>query len=240
MPLAVPLPYCDGHVRDLQGVHFFDDARYNVPGDRAPKHTLLAMGANHNFYNTIWTPEIFPPGSADDWTAFVVDGDLDPHCGLVPGNQRLTAEQQRGIGRAYVTGFFRIYLGGESDFFALFTGDASPPPSAMTEQIFVLYHPPEDPLVRSDVNRLLNATNLTSNTLGGAVTQTELTSYDLCGGEEPEPRHCLPTPPKPTARQPHTTPSALAPERRGLSQLGFGWDAVRAMYQKSSRQERGM
>ena len=231
VPLAVPLPYCDGDVPDLLGVHFFDDARYNVPGDRAPKHTLLIMGANHNFYNTFWTPEVFTPGSRDDWTAFVVDGDSDPHCGSVPGNQRLTAEQQRGTGRAYFTAFFRTYLGGESDFLALFTGDAPPPPSAMTEQIFVSYHPPDHPLHRRDVNRLLSATDLTSNTLGGAVTHTGLTLYDLCGGEKPQPRHCLPTPPQPTARQPHTAPSALAPARRGLSQLRFGWDAAGATYQ---------
>jgi hypothetical protein len=141
VPLAVLLPYCDGDIRDLQGIHFFDDARYNVPGDQAPKHTLLVMGANHNFYNTIWTPEIFPPGAEDDWTASVVGGELDPHCGTVPGNQRLTAEQQRGTGQAYFTGFFRTYLGGESDFLALFTGDAPPPPSAMTEQIVVSISP---------------------------------------------------------------------------------------------------
>jgi len=36
--LNVMLPYCDGDVADLQGVHFYDDARYNVPGDNAPKH----------------------------------------------------------------------------------------------------------------------------------------------------------------------------------------------------------
>ena len=62
MPLAVLLPYCDGDVADLQGVHFYDDARYNVPGDSAFKHTILVMGANHNFYNTIWTPTEFPVG----------------------------------------------------------------------------------------------------------------------------------------------------------------------------------
>jgi hypothetical protein len=231
VPLTVLLPYCDGDVRDLQGVHFFDDARYNVPGDRAAKHMLLVMGANHNFYNTIWTPEVFRPGAEDDWTAFVVNGELDPHCGTVPGNQRLSAEQQRGTGRAYFTGFFRTYVGGESDFLALFTGDAPPPPSALTEQIVVSYHPPDDPLVRRDVNRLLDATNLTSNTLGGAVTPIGLTPYDLCGGKWPQPRHCLPTPSQPTARQPHTTPSASAPHRRGLSQLRIGWDAAGATYQ---------
>ncbi len=66
VPLAVLLPYCDGDVADLQGVHFYDDARYNVPGDSARKHTMLVLGANHNFYNTFWTPSIFAPGSADD------------------------------------------------------------------------------------------------------------------------------------------------------------------------------
>lgn len=44
VPLRVMLPYNDGDVLDLQGVHFFDDARYNVPGDQAPKHTFYVLG----------------------------------------------------------------------------------------------------------------------------------------------------------------------------------------------------
>lgn len=228
VPLAVPLPYCDGDVNDLQGVHFFDDARYNVPGDSARKHTILVMGANHNFFNTIWTPGGWPAGTADDWLAFTTDGDLDPHCGLVPGNQRLTPEQQRGTGLAYIAGFFRTYLGGASAFLPIFKGDAPPPPSAMTDQIFVSYHAPATS--RRDVNRLLAGVNLTTNTLGGAVTQTGLTPYDLCGGEDPQPVHCLPTPPQRTARQPHTTPSARS-TKRGLSQLRFGWNLASATYQ---------
>ena len=44
-----------------------------------------------------------------------------------------------------------------------------------------------------DVNRLLDLTNLSTNTLGGAVVQNgPLTPYTLCGGEAPQPRHCLP------------------------------------------------
>ena len=43
VPLAVVLPYCDGDVFDLQGVHFFDDARYRVAGDPTPKHTLTRL-----------------------------------------------------------------------------------------------------------------------------------------------------------------------------------------------------
>ena len=33
VPLSVILPYCDGDVSDLQGIHFYDDALYTSPGD---------------------------------------------------------------------------------------------------------------------------------------------------------------------------------------------------------------
>ena len=56
VPLEVMLPYCDGDVSDLQGMHFFDDARYKVIGDPSPKGTVTVMGANHNFFNTVWSP----------------------------------------------------------------------------------------------------------------------------------------------------------------------------------------
>jgi Putative binding domain, N-terminal len=227
VPLSVLLPYCDGDVSDLQGVHFFDDARYSAPGDLSPKHTLLIKGANHNFYNTAWSPSSGIPGAADDWLSFVSGGSSDPHCGTVPGNGRLTEAQQRGTAIAYLNGFFRRYLGGESAFDPMFKGDVPPPPSAMTSDIHVSYHAPDHPAQRRDVNRLLDSTHLTVNTLGGAATQTGLTPYDLCGGESPQPELCLPT--QSTARQPHTTPSQLYAER-GLSQLRGGWSSTKARY----------
>lgn len=226
---AVLLPYCDGDVSDLQGVHFYDDARYNVPGDLSRKHTILVMGANHNFYNTIWTPGLFPAGTADDWFAFVRGGRSDPHCGRVPGNHRLSDAQQRGTGLAYISAFFRTYIGGETQFLPVLQGDAPAPPSAQTNELFVSYHAPDSAVFRRDVNRLLDAGNLTVNTLGGLVTQNGLTPYELCGGEAPQPRFCLPA--QPNARQPHTTPSARASEKRGLSQLKFGWDSPTAFWQ---------
>src|SRR5687767_10113037 len=225
--LNVLLPYCDGDVSDLQGVHFYDDARYNVPGDQAPKHYELVMGANHNFYNTIWSPSSSFPGAANDWLAFVPGGRSDRHCGTVGGNQRLTEAQQRGTGLAYMTAFFRAYVGGESQFIPILTGDAPPPPSAQTTNLFVSYHAPDNSELRRDVNRLLNNTNLTVNTLGAAVTQTALTPYELCGGEAPQPATCLPG--QPNARQPHTTPSVRSP-LRGLSQLKTGWNNLTGNY----------
>ena len=226
--LNVLLPYCDGDVSDLQGVHFYDDARYNVPGDLAPKHYVLVMGANHNFYNTIWSPSSPFPGSANDWTAFVFGGHSDPHCGTVPGNKRLTEAQQRGTGLAYMSAFFRAYVGGESQFIPILTGDAPPPASAQTKDLFVSYHAPDASSLRLDVNRLLNDTNLTLNNLGGAVTQVGLTPYDLCGGQAPQPATCLPG--ESNARQPHTTPSFRAPGVRGLSQLRTGWNNFTGNY----------
>ena len=229
--LNVLLPYCDGDVADLQGVHFYDDARYNVPGDPAPKHYVLVMGANHNFYNTIWTPSTSPfPGSANDWLAFVPGGHSDGQCGSVQGNKRLTEAQQRGTGLAYMSAFFRAYVGGESQFIPILTGDAPPPASAQTNDLFVSYHAPDVASLRLDVNRLLNDTNLTLNNLGGAVTQIGLTPYDLCGGQAPQPATCLPG--QPNARQPHTTPSARSPAR-GLSQLRTGWNNFTGNYRNN-------
>jgi hypothetical protein len=223
--LNVLLPYCDGDVADLQGVHFYDDARYNVPGDQSPKHYELVMGANHNFYNTVWSPGSSTiPGAANDWL-FVPNGQNDSHCGTKAGNQRLTEAQQRGTGVAYMSAFFRAYVGGESQFIPILTGDAPPPPSAQTNNLFVSYHAPT--ALRLDVNRLLNDTNLSINTLGGAATQIDLTPYDLCGGAAPPANKCLPG--SLNAQQPHTTPSARS-SARGMTQLRTGWNNLTGNY----------
>jgi hypothetical protein len=228
--LNVLLPYCDGDVSDLQGVHFYDDARYNVPGDQAPKHYELVMGANHNFFNTIWSPSSPFPAAANDWVVFVPGGNSDSQCGKGRDSQRLTEAQQRGTGLAYMTAFFRAYVGGETQFIPILTGDAPPPASAQTTNLFVSYHAPDNPALRLDVNRLLNNTNLTTNTQGGAATQTALTPYELCGGDAPQAATCLPD--QSNSRQPHTTPSARSP-LRGLSQLKTGWNNLTGNYKNT-------
>lgn len=228
--LDVLLPYCDGDVSDLQGVHFYDDARYNVPGDPAPKHYMLVMGANHNFYNTIWSPSSGIPGAANDWLAFVQGGRSDSQCGDGKGNQRLTEAQQRGTGLAYMSAFFRAYVGGESQFIPILTGDAPPPASAQTNNLFVSYHAPDIPGIRLDVNRLLTDSNLSINFLGGAVIPTALTPYDLCGGDAAPANKCLPG--ALNAQQPHTTPSARS-SARGLTQLRTGWNDLTGNYRNN-------
>ncbi|MGH8549336.1 MAG: hypothetical protein ACRERU_12205, partial [Methylococcales bacterium] len=97
--LGVLLPYCDGDVSNLAGVHYYDDSRYNVASDSGAKHTFLVLGANHNFYNTVWTPGLFQAGGSDDWLNNPGSGG-DPHCGTVGVGRRLTDAQQRGTALA--------------------------------------------------------------------------------------------------------------------------------------------
>jgi hypothetical protein len=216
--VAQLLPYCDGDVSDLQGVHYYDDARYLMTSGGYQSYVTV-MGADHNFFNTTWTPGL-GPGAADDWTATG-----DPYCGTGPGNGRLAAAEQRAVGMAYLASFFRTEVGGESGFFGYIDGSAGKPPTVVAFSLHASYHGSD--AQRRDLNRLLTAADLTTNFLGGATSQTGLSPHDLCGGELPEPQHCLTG--QSTARMPHTAPSALS-SQRGLSQLRTGWSAPGAIY----------
>jgi len=222
VPLLVMLPYCDGDVVNLQGVHFFDDVRYNVPGDPASKHYVLVMGADHNFFNTVWSPSSGIPGAADDWVAFVPGGVSDSFCGTGKTSQRLTESQQRAVSTGFFTAFFRTFVGGETQFLPILTGDAPPPPG-VTRNLFVTFHAPDNPFLRRDLNRFLTANELSTNVLGGAVTPTALSPYEICGGPAPFPAKCIPS--ASNAQQPHTAPSARS-NAPGLSQLHSGWSSV--------------
>lgn len=229
VPLGVILPYCDGDVSDLQGAHFFDDARYNIPGDPTPKYFWTVMGGNHNFFNTVWTPGQFTAGAADDWLA-QTNGAIDPFAGPTqPRNGRLTYTQQQGVGAAFMTAFFRIYLGSETQFLAFLKGDAPPPPSALTNALFMTYHAPDLPTQRRDVNRFLGVANLSVNTLGGRVSSVGLAPFEVAGGPFASPSNPLPG--QPAARQPHNTPALYFPDLPGLSQLKVGWDSPQAALQ---------
>jgi hypothetical protein len=175
VPFAVLLPYNDGDVYDLEGVSFYDDSRYNVPGDTGPKYTILVMGADHNYYNTVWSPGGGYPGASDD--------------GYGGPPTRLTQAQQRGTGLAYMSAFFRTYLGGEAQFMPILTGDEAPPPSAQVSsgQIHLAYLPPDDLAHRRDVNRLSTPANLTTNTLGGAALSGGLSTYSIVTSASGEP-----------------------------------------------------
>ena len=213
VPLSVILPYCDGDVSDNQGIHFYDDSLYNVPKDNSPKNYLEVMGANHNFFNTIWTPGGFEAGAGDDW-----GGGTDPICGAQEGSERLSAQQQRDVGEAYMAGFFRLYIGGETDMTPYFNGTEVQPKSVKFADLHDAYHAPANE--RLTVNNWMDKADLKKDLLGGDVTQKGLTPFDLCGGAPPEPTPCVTT--AGSAQQPHTVRSAFS-AAPGLSQLRFAW-----------------
>ena len=62
------LPSCDGDLTDLQGQRFTDTARDLAGDDTSLKSSVLLMGANHNYFNTVWSPGVGPAPAADDWT----------------------------------------------------------------------------------------------------------------------------------------------------------------------------
>ncbi|WP_133305883.1 hypothetical protein [Microbispora triticiradicis] len=123
-PMAVILPYCDGDVSNQQGQHFYDDSRYAVDGDPAFRTSLMVMGADHNFFNTEWTPGVAHAPASDDWS-----NRNDPVCGG-SAPSRLTAAEQYAVGTAYIAGFFRLVQGGEQGLLPLFDGSGGTTPSA--------------------------------------------------------------------------------------------------------------
>ncbi len=132
VPFAVLLPYCDGDMYDLSGSRLYDDARNE---NTAPMHQFLTMGANHNYYNTIWT--------RSDW------GDRDdPWCDeSSPTSGRDTPTAQRLHGVALMNGFFRHYLGAEANLLPMLTGQAPwPVPGVVTS-----YHPADAQSISRDV-----------------------------------------------------------------------------------------
>jgi hypothetical protein len=170
--MSVLLPYCDGDVSDLQGQKFYDDTRYAVSGDRATRSTVLVMGANHNFFNTEWTPGQSVADSFDDWGG---DENESP-CGA-KNAARLTAKEQQAVGAAYVTGFFRLQLGGEKSLLPLFDGSNSRALSAGRAVVRVVSQAPASQ--RRDLARFDRA--LPKGAVTGAATA------QVCAGVEVPP-----------------------------------------------------
>lgn len=114
------LPYCDGDVADQQGQKYLDDSR-RAFGDDVLRSAAWVMGANHNFFNSVWTPGTYPVGGADDW-----DPDDTTSACATADPSRLTAVEQYQVGATLMTGFFRFTLGGELAYQGIVDGSVAP------------------------------------------------------------------------------------------------------------------
>jgi hypothetical protein len=202
VPMGVILPYCDGDVSDLQGVHFFDDARYRVPGDTSPKSTVTVFGANHNFFNTVWSPSSGIPGAFDDGY----------NC-----RGRLTEKQQRRVGIAYMVGFFRHYVGGSPEGGTDWSGETTPDIAPATTA--VTYQAPDTPTTRLDVDRFDSPDDLVRTQSGGEVIPTRMGLFGWCN-------NMFETPCQPgigVYYDIHVSFSYFAPPPEGLQEGVLGW-----------------
>ena len=100
------------------------------PATPAPKATVTVMGANHNFFNTVWTPKFGYPGSFDD--------------GLEGCPGRIPSAEQRTAGRVFVVDFFRRYISGTLKLDSIWTGEKTPGEIAPV-QALVTYMAPDVP-----------------------------------------------------------------------------------------------
>lgn len=81
------LPACDGDVSNLQGARFFERGQYASPGDPFPKVQQYLLGANHNYFNSVWSADadddISGTGVAD---TSPTTGNNDTACGPFPSS----------------------------------------------------------------------------------------------------------------------------------------------------------
>jgi hypothetical protein len=177
--LGVILPYCDGDVSDLQGASYYDDGRYATPGDTSSKMTALLYGANHNFFNTVWTSG---PGSFDDAGAWAGE---DPRPDVVDpcrpgGSGRLTAAQQYQAGNALMAGFLRRTLQPEPNLQRFVTGTAPYPASTGPARWSIAYHAPD----RLDIESWASADTYRRTAAGQLTDISGLLSGLVCNPQD--------------------------------------------------------
>ncbi|WP_406858928.1 hypothetical protein ABZO31_01245 [Streptomyces sp. HUAS MG47] len=125
VPSLTLLPGCDGDVSDLQGQIYADGTR-GISTGAALHSAAFVVGANHNFFNTEWTPgQAEAPADDDFWT----DDTPDKVCS--PGTRtRLTAAQQQTAGATYIAAAARLFVGGDDKVRPLLDGTGRRAPSA--------------------------------------------------------------------------------------------------------------
>ena len=160
IPTMLLLPYCDGDVSSQQGQHMNDDSRYAFDDD-VLRTDVWVMGANHNFFNTVWTPSQYPLSSSDDWSGTNPTSarSTDSVCGTtgdaVGTTIRLTDAEQYDVGTTLMSGWFRLTVGGEDEFLPMFDGSGAKVDSTQDVDIRVSATQPSS--ARTDIATLTTA-----------------------------------------------------------------------------------
>ncbi|MET7362162.1 alpha/beta hydrolase [Streptomyces sp. NPDC005562] len=124
-PFAAFRGTCDGQVGG-EALWFAADA---AKGNRSGFYQFAIHGANHNYFNTQWSPQSRQVAASDD--AMPVEGhpgQCTDREGAAPARQ-LTEPQQRHVAATYLGAFFRRHLLGDTEprLLALHQGKPIPP-----------------------------------------------------------------------------------------------------------------
>ncbi|MGW4567100.1 alpha/beta hydrolase family protein, partial [Streptomyces sp. NPDC004561] len=126
VPSVTILPGCDGDVSDLQGEVYVDGTRA-VSNGTSLHSAVYVIGADHNFFNSEWTPGQAAAPAEDDFSDD--PRHPDPVCSKHAAT-RLTADQQHRAGSTYVAAAARLFLTGDDRVRPLLDGSGKRAPSA--------------------------------------------------------------------------------------------------------------
>ena len=122
IPLAVIRGTCDGQV----GQEAFSFAADATSRSKSDFYQIRVHGANHNYFNTQWSPESGQVAAADD----AVHPEGNPgQCTdreASPADRQLTEPQQRHVGTTYIAAFFSRYLLGDTGLDPVLRGQLHP------------------------------------------------------------------------------------------------------------------
>jgi len=104
VPSVVLLPSCDGDIVDQQGQLYTDGVR-DLVADPVLRSSVFVIGANHNYFNSEWTPGTAAAPATDDWF-----DRRDAACGTGRGSTRLTAAHQRTVAATYTAAAVRAFV----------------------------------------------------------------------------------------------------------------------------------
>lgn len=212
---ATLLPYCDGDVYDLEGAPVFERSKDGLTASGYAAAQYVVNGANHNYFNTVWT--------ADDANLF---GFGDPNCNAEAGPTRLQPAEQRQVGLTLIGGFLRYWVGGETQFAPIVRGESLPPAVCPNDGadpvagvscrniVQTSYEAPNRLVLVEPTGTSAAPTVPTTTPAGDPITATGLTMTA-----------CTPTPTAVAA----TTGCGSSPNRSAGPQLSLSWTAASAL-----------
>lgn len=130
IPTVTLLPACDGDVSNQVGQTYVDRSR-DLYGRRDLQGSVWIPKANHNYFNTEWTPGSSVSGTGSDDADEIYDN--SKASGSCKTHKRLKPAKQRAIGRAYLSSAVKYMQDADQSQLAFLDG-SGPRPGEVTKR----------------------------------------------------------------------------------------------------------